>query len=292
MRKINLTPFASLLEFDDASVISASPEGFLRITPDRIAESKPIKGTRPRGCTADEDDALRRGLLTSEKERAENLMIVDLVRNDLTRVCMPGSVHVPTLFGVETYASVHQLVSTVRGTLRPGADAVRALFPGGSMTGAPKVRTMAILDRLEGSARGVYSGAIGYFSLSGTADLSIAIRTIVSTGGRAEFGVGGAITALSEPEAEYQETLAKAAALHTVLQSGVGATGLADFCRGVSVGQQSARSAARPAHQPFRPRHAPATASPVVGRDQCGGRRGDLAVFDVAATDRADHALA
>ena len=158
-------------------------------------------------------------------------MIVDLVRNDLTRVCMPGSVHVPTLFGVETYASVHQLVSTVRGTLRPGADAVdavRALFPGGSMTGAPKVRTMAILDRLEGSARGVYSGAIGYF---------FAVRHCRSVhrdshhrldGGRAEFGVGGAITALSDPEAEYQETLVKAAALHTVLQSGVGATGLAD----------------------------------------------------------------
>ena len=155
-------------------------------------------------------------------------MIVDLVRNDLTRVCVPASVHVPTLFGVETYASVQQLVSTVRGTLRPGADAVdavRALFPGGSMTGAPKVRTMAILDRLEGSARGVYSGAIGYFSLSGTADLS----TIVSTGARAEkFGVGGAITALSDPEAEYQETLVKAAALHTALQTGMGATGLAD----------------------------------------------------------------
>ena len=158
-------------------------------------------------------------------------MIVDLVRNDLTRVCVPASVHVPTLFGVETYASVQQLVSTVRDTLRPGADAVdavRALFPGGSMTGAPKVRTMAILDRLEGSARGVYSGAIGYFSLSGTADLSIH-STIVSTGARAEkFGVGGAITALSDPEAEYQETLVKAAALHTALQTGMGATGLAD----------------------------------------------------------------
>jgi para-aminobenzoate synthetase len=222
LRAINPAPYAALLECDGVSVISASPERFLRITADGSAESKPIKGTRPRGRTALEDDALRRDLVASEKERAENLMIVDLVRNDLSRVCKPGSVHVPTLFGVETYASVHQLVSTVRGALRPAVDAidaVRALFPGGSMTGAPKVRTMAILDRLEGSARGVYSGAIGYFSLTGAADLSIAIRTIVLEGTRAEFGVGGAITALSDPSAEYQETLVKSTALYTALRT-------------------------------------------------------------------------
>jgi para-aminobenzoate synthetase len=222
LREINPAPYAALLECDGVSVISASPERFVRITADGSAESKPIKGTRARGRTAEEDDALRRDLVASEKERAENLMIVDLVRNDLSRVCTPGSVHVPTLFGVETYASVHQLVSTVRGALRPEADAidaVRALFPGGSMTGAPKVRTMAILDRLEGSARGVYSGAIGYFSLTGTADLAIAIRTIVLDGTRAEFGVGGAITALSDPDAEYKETLVKAAALYTALRT-------------------------------------------------------------------------
>jgi para-aminobenzoate synthetase len=230
MPEINPAPFASLLEFDDASVISASPGRFLRITADRTAESKPIKDTRPRGCTADEDDALRRGLLTGEKERAENLMIVDLVRNDLKRVCMPGSVHVSTLFEGETmppYINWSPLFAHPaaggrrdrRGSC-PVSRRVDDRSPEGAHHGNP------------GSSRGQRargdSGAIGYFSLSGTADLSIAIRTIVSTGARAEFGVGGAITAFSDSEAEYQETLVKAAALQTALQSGVGATGLAD----------------------------------------------------------------
>ena len=211
-------------------MISASPERFQRITPDRIAESKPIKGTRPRGCTADEDDALRRGLLTSEKERAENLIIVDLVRNDLTRVCMPGSVHVPTLFGVETYASVHQLVSTVRGTLRPGADAVdavRAMFPGGSMTGAEGAHHGDPGSSGGQRPRGVFGGHRLLFAVRHCRSVHRDSHHRLD-GGRAEFGVGGAITALSDPEAEYQETLVTAAALHTVLQSGVGATGLAD----------------------------------------------------------------
>ncbi|MFF8484501.1 aminodeoxychorismate synthase component I [Streptomyces antibioticus] len=216
LRKISPVPYGALLDFPGVAVLSASPERFLTIGADRVAESKPIKGTRPRGATPAEDAALREDLLSQEKDRAENLMIVDLIRNDLNVVCEVGSVHVPSLFHVETYAPVHQLVSTIRGTLRPGESAVscvRAAFPGGSMTGAPKLRTMEIIDRLEDGARGVYSGSIGWFSLSGAADLNIVIRTLVATEDRLGFGVGGAIIALSDPEEEYTETAVKSRAV-------------------------------------------------------------------------------
>lgn len=220
LRQISPVPYGAFLDFADVAVLSASPERFLRIGTDGVVESKPIKGTRPRGNPADEDERLKLDLSANEKDRAENLMIVDLVRNDLNMVCRIGSVHVPVLFDVETYSSVHQLVSTVRGTLSPGesaASCVRTAFPGGSMTGAPKVRTMEIIDRLEGTARGVYSGALGWFALSGAADLSIVIRTLVTTGERTSFGVGGAVVALSDPMAEYEETVIKSRAMLTAV---------------------------------------------------------------------------
>ncbi|MGH3821828.1 MAG: aminodeoxychorismate synthase component I [Pseudonocardiaceae bacterium] len=222
LRQISPVPYGALLDFSDVAVLSSSPERFLSIGVDRVVESKPIKGTRPRGATPAEDEALRHDLLNREKDRAENLMIVDLIRNDLNRVCEVGSVHVPRLFHVETYAPVHQLVSTIRGTLRPEESVigcVRAAFPGGSMTGAPKIRTMEIIDRLEEGPRGVYSGALGWFSLSGATDLSIVIRTVVVANSRVTFGVGGAIVALSDAAEEFEETVVKSRAMITAVMA-------------------------------------------------------------------------
>jgi para-aminobenzoate synthetase component I len=204
--------FAALMETDEFAVLSASPERFLRVD-GRMVETRPIKGTRPRGTTPAADRALATELEASAKDRAENVMIVDLMRNDLYRVSVPGSVRVPELCVLESHPTVHHLVSTVEGELAPGAGAVellRAAFPGGSITGAPKVRAMEIIAELEPTRRGVYCGSIGYLSVTGAADFSIAIRTAVVRGGTAYVGAGGGVTADSDPAAEYDETVAKA----------------------------------------------------------------------------------
>ncbi|HEX5386684.1 MAG TPA: aminodeoxychorismate synthase component I [Gemmatimonadales bacterium] len=212
LRRTNPAAFGAYFDIGGAQVLSVSPERFLRLQGRRV-ETRPIKGTRPRGLGPMHDALLGLVLEESDKDRAENVMIVDLLRNDLSRVCLPGTVRVPELFALEQHPTVHHLVSTVVGELEPGTDAVdllRATFPGGSITGAPKVRAMEIIAELEPSTRKIYCGSLGYLSVSGTMDTSIAIRTAVAAGGRMYFQAGGGIVADSDPESEYRETLDKA----------------------------------------------------------------------------------
>jgi para-aminobenzoate synthetase len=224
LRSSNPAPYAGVLRHGDLWLLSASPERFATIDRNRRAETRPIKGTTPRGSTPELDEALRTQLATDPKFRAENLMITDLLRNDLSMVCEPGSVAVPHLMEVESYASVHQLVSTVTGRLRAEVgtvEALRAMFPAGSMTGAPKLRTMEIIDQVETSPRGIYAGAFGWISGDGRADLGVVIRSLFRAGdGPWRLGTGGGITVRSDVDEEYAETLWKAARLRAALHAG------------------------------------------------------------------------
>jgi para-aminobenzoate synthetase component 1 len=219
LRQINPAPFAGYLGFEGVSIVSASPERFIRRSGD-IVETRPIKGTRPRGKTEVEDQSLAAELLASTKDRAENTMIVDLERNDLGRICRIGSVAVTELAALETFPTVFHLTSTITGRLKEGVDTIdilKATFPGGSITGAPKIRAMEIIDELEPTRRSVYTGSIGYLGFNGDLDLNIAIRTFIVKEGRAYFQVGGGVVYDSNPEAEYQETLHKGKALFDAL---------------------------------------------------------------------------
>lgn len=218
------------------AVLSTSPERFLRVDADGRAESSPIKGTRPRGATEQEDHALREDLATHPKDRAENLMIADLVRHDLGATAVIGSVRVEELFGVHTFSRAHQMITTVSSRLLPGVSSVTCLreaFPPGSMTGAPKHRTMELIDALESGPRGIYSGAIGWFGVDGALDTSVVIRTVVMVNGELRYGTGGAVVALSDPEDEYQETMVKAGPLLSLLSS-LGEDGLSESREGTA----------------------------------------------------------
>ena len=223
LRERNPATFATLLDYDGIKVISSSPERLVRFD-GRIAEARPIKGTRRRDPDPTRDQGLMIELQASRKDRAENVMIVDLLRNDLSRVSKPGTVHVPVLCGLETYANVHHLVSVVQGELQAGksvADLLSAVFPGGSITGAPKIRAMEVIAELEERPRGVYCGSIGYIGFNGHCDFNIAIRTVEVAGGMVRVQGGGGITARSQATAEYEESLTKIARLREAVAEGV-----------------------------------------------------------------------
>ncbi len=219
LRSINKAPFSAYMNFNDFQVISSSPERFLYVK-DKMVHTRPIKGTRPRGKNPLEDMENRKALENSEKDKSELLMIVDLERNDLSKVCKPNSVKVTELFKIEEYATVFHLVSTIEGELEEGVSAVKCIrecFPGGSITGAPKIRAMEIIEELEGLRRNLYTGSIGYFDLRGNCDFNIVIRTIIKKDNKAYFGVGGGITYDSKEEDEWFETIDKGKALMRVL---------------------------------------------------------------------------
>lgn len=221
LRFINPAPFASFIDFGEGQIVSSSPERFIRIK-DRSIETRPIKGTCPRGDTLDEDTRYKHNLLSSKKDKAELLMIVDLERNDFGKIAKTGTVKVNELFGLETYPTVHHLVATVAGEISDEydvVDCIKATFPGGSITGAPKIRAMEIIDELEPTARNIYTGSIGYIGFNGNTDLNIVIRTILCKDGKAYFQVGSGIVWDSNGENEYQETLDKAKALIQVLEN-------------------------------------------------------------------------
>lgn len=225
LRTRNPAPFAAFMDLGEVVIAAASPERFLKLEPQGRVETRPIKGTRPRGRTPAADAALAAELLASEKDRAENVMIVDLLRNDLSRVCREHSVRTPEICVLESFATVHHLVSTVEGVLREGTDAVdllRATFPGGSITGAPKIRAMEIIAELEPVRRGPYCGALAWLGFDGAMDSAITIRTFVIGGRKVTCHAGGGIVADSAPAAEYAESLAKARALLDAL-AGAGA---------------------------------------------------------------------
>ncbi|WP_105615706.1 aminodeoxychorismate synthase component I [Vallitalea okinawensis] len=220
LRQINPAPFSAYLPLGDFSIVSSSPERFLKVR-DGIVEARPIKGTRPRGNNVEEDQLYKKELLESEKDKSELLMIVDLERNDLSKVCKPGTVEVTELFKLEAYPTVYHLVSTVKGALKENTsivDLLKATFPGGSITGAPKIRAMEVIEELEVTKRNIYTGSVGYIGFDGNADFNIVIRTVLMKDGKAYIGVGGGITWESNPEEEYEETLTKAKALFKAIR--------------------------------------------------------------------------
>lgn len=220
LRKMNAAPFSCFLNFPEVQVLSSSPERFLKVVNGRV-ETKPIKGTRPRKINRSEDQLQLYDLATSSKDRAENVMIVDLLRNDISKTCIEGSVKVPKLFDIESFATVHHLVSTISGQLRPdrhALDLLSSCFPGGSITGAPKIRAMEIIEELEPSRRGIYCGSIGYIGFDGNMDTNIAIRTLVHSHNSVRFWAGGGIVNDSALDAEYQESFDKAAAMLDLLK--------------------------------------------------------------------------